>query len=261
MKNTIIIVALALLLSGCASITLPGDANCLVGSGNITDETLGVGEFNSIELEFPADLYVTQGNRNRVRIEMEDNIFEDMELDVVGSVLTISAKNYTCYLNKEPINVYVTMEEVESLSIIGSGNIVGETKIVSDELELDVIGSGNIDLDVDANALDAAIDGSGKITLDVDADALDAAIIGSGNILLNGGAAEQKSSITGSGSIDADNLVSNNADIDIEGSGTVKVNAKNLDINIAGSGTVLYKGEPESLSKTIEGSGTIEKSG
>jgi len=240
MKNIIMVLAV-LLLVGCTSTVIDVPvSNCLAGSGNVTDKNIGFNEFKSIELSFPANLYLTQGNRQRIRVEMEDNILEDMEIDVFNDVLIIKHKDYTCYANTEPINIYVTMEQIQELSVVGSGSIVGETKIVANELDVNIEGSGNIDLDVDNN----------KINVEVE---------GSGNIDLKGESTEIHTAIIGSGKIDADKLVSETAFVEIVGSGIAEVNGQHLDITIDGSGLVRYKGEPDTLTHSIEGSGEITK--
>jgi hypothetical protein len=90
--------------------------------------------------------------------------------------------------------------------------------------------------------------------------ALDIAIHGSGKLYLNGKSGTVKINTSGSSKIDATSLISENSDIQINGSGNIQVYATNsIDVQINGSGTVKYRGEPKSVNQQINGSGRIVK--
>ncbi|MGD1046185.1 MAG: head GIN domain-containing protein [Bacteroidota bacterium] len=88
--------------------------------------------------------------------------------------------------------------------------------------------------------------------------ALDIDIHGSGKLRLNGKSGTVKINTSGSSKIDATSLISENSDIQINGSGNIQVYATNsLDVQINGSGIVKYRGDPKSLNQQINGSGRI----
>jgi hypothetical protein len=90
--------------------------------------------------------------------------------------------------------------------------------------------------------------------------ALDIGIHGSGKLHLNGKSGTVHITISGSSKIDAISLISENSDIQINGSGNIQVYATNsLDVQINGSGTVKYKGDPKNVNQQINGSGRIER--
>ncbi len=137
------------------------------------------------------------------------------------------------------IKIYVTAPVFNKFSTAGSGNISGSNQVISDDnLDINVAGSGNINLNVKASDVDASIAGSGDITLAGEADLI-------------------KGSIAGSGDIKAKDLVAHKADVHIAGSGNAEVNAdEELSANIAGSGDVRYAGKPKTSSR-IAGSGSV----
>jgi hypothetical protein len=88
--------------------------------------------------------------------------------------------------------------------------------------------------------------------------ALDIDIHGSGKLRLNGKSGTMKINTSGSSKIDATSLISENSDIQINGSGNIQVYATNsIDVQINGSGTVKYRGEPKNVNQQINGSGRI----
>ena len=90
--------------------------------------------------------------------------------------------------------------------------------------------------------------------------AIDIDIHGSGKLHLNGKSGTVHINTSGSSRIDATSLISENTNIQINGSGNIQVYATNsVDVQINGSGTVKYKGEPKSVNQQINGSGRIEK--
>jgi hypothetical protein len=89
---------------------------------------------------------------------------------------------------------------------------------------------------------------------------LEIGIQGSGKLRMNGKSGTVKITASGSSKIDATSLVSENSDIQINGSGNIRVYATNsIDVQINGSGTVKYKGEPKTVNQQINGSGRIVK--
>jgi hypothetical protein len=88
----------------------------------------------------------------------------------------------------------------------------------------------------------------------------DVGIHGSGKLHLNGKSGTVNIHTSGSSKIDATSLISENSDIQINGSGNMQVYVTNsLGVQINGSGTVKYKGEPKSVNQQINGSGKIER--
>jgi hypothetical protein len=88
--------------------------------------------------------------------------------------------------------------------------------------------------------------------------AFDIGIHGSGKLHLNGKSGTVHINTSGSSKIDATSFISENSDIQINGSGNIQVYATNsISVQINGSGTVNYKGEPKSVNQQINGSGKI----
>jgi hypothetical protein len=90
--------------------------------------------------------------------------------------------------------------------------------------------------------------------------AFDIGIHGSGKLHLNGKSGTVHITTSGSSKIDAASLISENSDIQINGSGNIRVYATNsIGVQINGSGTVKYKGDPKNVNQQINGSGRIER--
>jgi hypothetical protein len=245
MKNrSFIILSLIgiLIFTMACTITLPDNVSLrqIRGSGNVVEETRAVSGFDSVILKGIGNIYIEQGTAEGLRIEAEDNLIERMKVEVVGDRLEIDYDQVINLRPTRPINFYVTMMEVESIQLLGSGNI-NTSALVTEEIRFVLAGSGNIRVE------------------DIQTEIIRAELPGSGNINISGSATRQEVRLMGSGDYDGGDLISTEADISIAGSGNVTVNAsEQLDITIAGSGTVRYVGDPL-INQDIFGSGRIVK--
>ena len=196
--------------------------------GETIKEIRNVGQFSGVSLAISADVFLTQGPVQKVEIEGDKNSLEEIETVVNDGTLKIQTKNMF-HGNFGKVSVYITVPQINALSISGSGDITTKSDIGTDELDLNVSGSGSIHFS--------------KLS----AREVSATITGSGNIEVSAGQAQSELEvvITGSGSLSAEGFSVQEADVTITGSGSAKVwVVKELETNITGSGNVAYKGDP-----------------
>ncbi len=229
-----IITGVAMLLMAC-TVTF--------GSGKVITEKRSVGDFTSIDLSCSADLQLVQGSPLAVSIEGEDNIVPLIKTTVSGSTLHIDAESNNATLTTRQLIVYVTVPNLESLRLTGSGDAdVSEWKAGS--LKLETSGSGDIVFD------------------NLQADFITARTNGSGDIKIRGGQADRQSIRTnGSGDYGAGSLQSGEAEVVTSGSGDVTVWVEDeLKATTSGSGDISYYGSPR-LSQHESGSGDVYSRG
>lgn len=199
----------------------PDNQPCLRGEGSVVSETREVDEFSRITLAIPGELYIIQGSSSEVVIEAKENIVPEIETRVVNGNLEISfVWDNTCTRDTGPINVHLTVLNIEEIAIAGAANVTGEN-IITDELTVSIAGAGNFNLSGETGILE--ID------------------------------------ITGAGNVSAFDLSSLECGVSITGSGNAEITVENeLEISITGSGNVFYKGNPQ-VSASITGSGNVSK--
>lgn len=227
MKQHVSLVLIALLIS----------ASCFAQN----KETRNLDGFTKVSFGVAGKLILKQGNKFNVVLEGDKDFLDEIRTEVKGNSLVIRKSNWKLFQNKKVL-VYITMPEVEGLSISGSGLLVAEGAIESDGLDLNVSGSGDIVLkELEADMIDCGISGSGTIEL-------------SGN-----GADDGDISISGSGKYLGESFELDKLDVSISGSGTCKcwVNS-NIEARVSGSGDIYYKGNPNIDART-SGSGKIRK--
>ena len=216
-----------------------------LNTASAEEEKRDVSTFSEISLRIPAKLYLTQGEPQSVRIVASESVLEDIITEVKGSELNIRFPGTNIFQrNFKPgkIEVYITVPEVNALSVSGSGDIM------SDKLE--------------ARILDLAISGSGNIEIEkLDSKKVKGTISGSGNIRLEDGSAAEELSvaISGSGNFDAAGYEADDVTVNTSGSGNCRVSSNgSIKARIAGSGSVYYNGNA-SIDASVAGSGKVKK--
>lgn len=228
----ILFVGASLVLTSCDNDNFYDDCP----KGSLETRTLDIDGFTGVELEIAADVRVTQGSEFSVVAEGHEGIINLLELDVKNGVWHIDLRE-NCRSNYDLI-IHITMPEIKALILDGSGNIEGQNTFDLESIDLEINGSGNMDIDLTATQIDADINGSGNMTLEGQAEGLDLRIDGSGNF----------------GNFD---FTVDTAIVKINGSGDVSLTANDsLKVTITGSGNVSYKGDP-SLEVSITGSGEV----
>jgi hypothetical protein len=211
--------------------------NCLHGNGNPIIEERTVGDFYMVTSNGSFDVYVFPSTRHRVEVDAESNLIDYISTRVSGNKLVIENRNNRCLNNTIPIIINVYTPYVDEITLNGSG-FVSAYGLSVEEMFLTLNGSGSIDVDLDADYLQASIAGSGSIDV-------------------SGVVSETDLSISGSGNLYAYPLRQQKCYANISGSGNMYLNVSRLlDARISGSGTTYYRGNPDVFS-TITGSGRI----
>lgn len=243
MKNRIVTfsVLFTLLFSSCITDYDGGSffGQGIKGEGPITSKSLNLDGFTAIGIATSGEIYLSQGESYAVKVESHQNIIDNLDAKVSGQELELGfGKSVGSY---ESLKFYVTMPTLTAVSIAGSANVTGETAFTGlENVDINIAGSGNVRLNLEAGAIDISISGSGDMELAGTAD----------NV---------KVSIMGSGSVKAGQLSTRTADISIAGSGDCTIDAtERLEASIAGSGDVYYLGSPE-VESSIAGSGSVKK--
>jgi hypothetical protein len=179
------------------------------------------GNFSTIKIEgIPSKIFVTCGSyENSIKISAEKSALTGIDSYIDNDILRIKL-NRSLATNL-PINILINT------------NTKKIKKIVSD---------GNSDIYIK----------------NLDGDIFEIKTSGSSSILAVGQVGELNIFSSGNGNLDLSNLKSERCNIIINGSGDAILNVtKILSAQINGSGKITYKGNPESVSKHVNGYGNI----
>jgi len=209
------------------------------GNGRLMTYEKSVSVFEKIDCEGSANVHFYASDEYRTVITVDSNLEEFAEVFTKNNTLHIRPKRgYSCIFTKFLVEVYCPT--VTEVSLSGSCDFSGKSKIVTPSLETTISGSGKMIGTVECDSFSGKISGSGKIA--IDGVAKDANIV-----------------ISGSGKFDGADFNIKDAIVKISGSGDANIWVDDiLKVNISGSGRINYRGEPE-INSSISGSGRIRR--
>lgn len=196
----------------------PTGTNCLSGQGATISRTRTITDaFKSINSFIFADIHITQGAKEDIRLEGQQNIIDQITTEVVNGELRFTLDR--CVSIGQAVKIYITIPEIEGLTLLGVGDIIAQNDFDLTDLDIVLTGTGDFRLKGSSNNLD---------------------------ILL-----------TGVGDVKAFELISDVCDVNISGVGDAEVSVNNeLDVTISGTGNLFYKGNP-TITSNITGSGEV----
>jgi len=215
------------------------------GSGVVVSQARQVADFNSIEINFPAEVTVQQGTSTSVKVEAEDNLLPQLATRVSGDTLyiEISQPDWNKRVNPtRPVKITMQVKDLQKVDLPSAGTLQVE-KFQANHLEVSISGAGTINLS------------------DLTARSLTVTLSGAGNIAGSGSVDSLNLDISGFGGFQGGDLASQTADINISGAGSATVWAKsNLSVDISGTGSVIYYGSP-SVTRQVSGLGSVNSRG
>jgi hypothetical protein len=206
-------------------------------------ETRNVSGFTKVSFGVSGNLYINFGPEFKVVLEGDKKYIDEIITEVSSEKLVIKMENWRMnnWRMNEKVTVYITMPELKGLGVSGSGKAEIKDPVKTDDLSLNVSGSGKLYIsDITASGLDCGISGSGDIILG-----------GEGNC------SKANISISGSGNYMGESQKIGTAEIHISGSGNCTCNVtESLKASVSGSGNVNYKGNPK-VDVHVSGSGKV----
>lgn len=214
------------------------------GSGNVITQTREVSDFTSIEMDYPAQVTVTQGESISVEIEAEDNVLPGLQTRVRNNTLEIYYQaDDGKYVNAtKAIRINIVVKDLKEVNF-GSAGELTLNDIQTDDLDISLSGAGNLKVN-DLIATNFSVD-----------------LSGAGSMSASGEADDFNLNISGFGSFNGKDLHTMTANVDISGAGSATLWVEDdLDASVSGVGSVNYYGSP-TVTKRISGVGSVSKSG
>jgi hypothetical protein len=194
------------------------------GSGNVVTKDINVQSFDELSVSGVFNVELSQGSKEGVKIEADDNLQPYFEVKNEGSKLVISMKKDVNYNSKKKLKVYVSFKKLKSMDLKTVGNVSSEENLSFEDLNLDNKSVGSVNLTLTAKTINL----NNKSV---------------GDVKLSGKASNATIKNKSVGSISAGTFVVQTMDIDNDGIGAAVVNAeKELKVKDSFLGKVSNKG-------------------
>ncbi len=221
----ILLVALAGTLLQQAS-TAQEKHETLEGNGKLVTRDVPVSSFDALQASGIYELKLSQGSKETVKIEADENLQELFQVRNEGNKLVIDMKKMEnkSLKSKNKMKVYVTFKKIKEMELSTVGNVGSEEQLAFDDLAMKNKSVGNVDLKLTANKIDL------KNT-------------SVGNVKLSGKAQDAVVKNSGVGSLEAGSFLVQTMNIENTGIGSAEVNAeKDLKVKDSFMGKVKNKG-------------------
>ncbi|HKK43732.1 MAG TPA: head GIN domain-containing protein [Bacteroidales bacterium] len=209
------------------------------GNHDVVTKDRNLGSFTAVKASSGVDVYITQGDAGPVAVEADENLQEYIRTEVRNGELNV----YTDanIRRAERMRVYVTMPEIRSLRSTSAGNIIGQSAVKSDKLDLSASSAGDLKLEVYTSDLRVNISSSGDMTLSGEADKLDA-------------------DLSSAGDLNAYDLEVREAYVSVSSAGDADVNVtEKITARASSAGDINYRGNPKYVDFHSSSAGGIHK--
>ena len=183
------------------------DKDRIEGSGNVITKDITVKSFDELNASGVFNLLLSQGDKESLKIEADDNLMDLFIIENEGSTLTIKMKKNSNFNSKKQLKVYVTFKTLKSMDLGMVGGTSSDEKLKFTDLKLKNQSVGSVSLNMTLQTLNMENQSVGSVKLEGSAEN---AIVKNNSV----------------GSINAGNFVVQKMDIENNGVGSATVNAE-----------------------------------
>lgn len=212
--------------------------NRVNGNRNVVTEDRSTKEdFTKIKVSTGLELYISQGSKNKITVEADENLQDIIITEVKDGVLKIySEKNIW---RSKARKVYVTIKNLDAIAATSGSDVYTNERLKVNDLNISATSGADITISVDANTVEtSATSGS--------------------DIEISGVSNNHISKATSGASIDAYQLRSKNVTAKVTSGADINVYASESIVAKATSGGGIdFKGSPKKVDKKTSSGGSV----
>ena len=234
--SLILLTFVILILSGCY---IDFWDKTIYGEGPVVTEERDISGFDGIKVSSGIDVYLKQGNSEKVKVVADENLHDVIETEVRNGTLHVfSEVNIRKAKSKK---VYVTIKKLNSIRISSAGDVKGQNKINTRDLTISLSSAGDLSLDVEAKRIELSISSSGDADLSGSIDYFDV-------------------SLSSAGDLNAYELEAKTCKIRVSSAGNAKIHVtEELSATASSAGNIYYRGDPKIKHLSSSSAGGIHK--
>ena len=132
-----------------------GKKETIEGNGNLVTREVSIQSFNVLDASGVYELKLTQGDRETVKIEADENLQDLFQVRNDGRKLVIDMKKMEGrnLKSKNKMRVHVTFKNLKELDLQTVGNVSAENALSFQDVSIRNKSVGNIELNLSANKL------------------------------------------------------------------------------------------------------------
>jgi len=239
MKKVLFVAVSIFVLTACTNVKVE----------NSSEDFREIKGFERIVQNGSMDVKYQQGDEFSVVVKARKSDVENVITRVEGNNLIVSMKGSSKVLNfgwtdGDDVTVYITSPDLVGIEVKGSGDFKCKNHLDTDNLDVSLKGSGDIDL------------------YDVICDRVNVSVVGSGEVKINKLQSQQSNvSLVGSGDVKINQQQVKQTRLALQGSGDIKVNfvdCGQVESSLMGSGDITLIGNVVEHKFSKRGSGDFD---
>jgi len=200
-----------------------------------------VAPFSGVSAAEGVSVYLKNGDKESVRVEVTGTSADNVLTEVSGSYLKVHMKEGR-YKGSIDVKVYVTYVRLTKISASSAGNIYSDGPIKATTLGLSCSSAGTIEVQAQAESITADASSAGDIEL-------------------TGTTKSFSAEVSSAGEIDAYDLESDKVVASAVSAGSIKVSVvSELKAEASSGGSVRYRGNPTKTNTNSSSGGSVKKS-
>ncbi|MGZ3864194.1 MAG: GIN domain-containing protein [Bacteroidia bacterium] len=204
-----------------------------------TEQKTALPSFDKINANVSTNIILQKSDAPFISVKTSDSTTtSDIKAEVVDGTLMIRQGKK----GETPSKITIGYLAINSILGTGAVSIKSNEVISADKLDLEFTGASKCKLDVSVNTLMCNTSGAASVSL-------------------NGNCNKLEAIVSGAASLKAENLVAENAHVNISGASTAKINVTNkLEGNASGASTLKYTGSPKEIQLNQSGASNVKSS-
>lgn len=201
--------------------------------------TLSFSNFDRLDMGSAFVINVSQGSGYKITATGRKQDLDELEAKVTNSTLHVGYKDRTWNKNRERVTFTITMPKLRGLAFSGASRSSVKGFRDVDQLDLDISGASNAEIEVDAARVNADFSGASTV-------------------VLTGKATRMQSEISGATSLKAYDLKL--AEASVEASGASKAQlfvTERLQADASGASSIRYRGGASNVRSNTSGAGSV----
>ncbi len=262
MRKIVFYIALALIIGNLAVISgcIPGVGPTVTGSGKLAAWDFDYRDFTKIEAGYAFDVEIIKADSYLIRITVNDNLYEYLDISKQGDTLHIGLKpnhNYMNITRKATIN----LPDLEKLGLSGASKAKVDGFSSSHAMVFDLSGASNADISsMKAGNTNIELSGASKASGSVEMADGRFDLSGASSLELEGSANNIDIEVSGASRVKLSNFSVVDVNIDLSGGSDATVNASGrLDGDLSGGSKLNYMGNSTLGSISASGGSTISQ--
>ncbi len=261
-RKVMFYVALILIMGVLTGIIgcIPGVGPTVTGSGKLAAWDFDYRDFTKVEAGYAFDVEITEADSYLVRITIDDNLYDYLDISKSGDTLYIRLKPGYIYMNIMR-KAIINMPDLESTGLSGASKAKVDGFSSSHAVDFGLSGASHVDIkNMKAGNTNFKLSGASKASGSIEMADGRFGLSGASSLELEGSADDVDIEASGASHVELSDFSVVDADINLSGASGVTVNASGrLDGNLSGASRLIYMGNPTLGGISASGGSTISQ--